>query len=928
MGEATESLSPPEQVNLTINGRSVTASPGELIIEAAERAGFFIPRFCYHPRMKPVGMCRMCLVEVSSPRGPSLQPACFVQVAEGQEIETESDAARKAQEGVLEFLLVNHPLDCPVCDKGGECPLQDQAMSHGPGESRFIEEKRHWPKPIEIGPLTLLDRERCIQCARCTRFAEEVAGEPLIDFFSRGDAIEVAIFPERPFDSYFSGNTVQICPVGALTSVPYRFKSRPWDLEQVETTCTFCAVGCRVAAQSSAGKLVRFLGIDSEPVNQSWLCDRGRYGYEAVNATERLGRPLARRDGELVEVTWNEALRAVGNGIKEALSSQGPRSIGVIGGARLPNEDQYAWSKLARAVIGTDNVDAQLGDGLPAELVASLPAATIDEACSAKAVILLGGDLREELPVLHLRLRVAAVHHGLRIIDCSPVPTALSAVAVAVVPARPGEAPALCAALTGSPAGARPTAGAGNGTHGGPPAALARAREVLEGLRGEDVVVVLGRPSVAESAESVAAAAALLAEGLPGVRFLPALSRANVRGAIDMGLAPGMLPGRVTLEGARAWYEDQWGSLPEAAGLDTRGMLEAAAAGTLRALVLVGADPLSDFPDRDLATRALEQVPFLVAIDTLPCPSSQLADVVLPAAGPTERGGTTTNIEGRVTRLAQKVVPPGLARPDWVIACEIAERLGMDLGFDHLEAIWEELEEVAPSHFGATVEAVYGPAGADGVVVPLRRVAVAGPGAGRVRRPLDPIATPGIESVVMVGAPMFAGAATVPSGDVEESVGIEELGLEAPALLSDSLTVAPGIARPAPISFDPARWPAPAAPAPDSYSHRLVARRVLYDHGSLVQAAPSLAGLAPAQQLRLPRRELERLGVAEGDEVRVRSNRGELVVPVAGDDSVPAGVALLGLNLTPVDEPGASSLIDSDEPAQTIRIETLARVEA
>ena len=232
---------------ITLDGRTVEAHDGELIISAAERAGVYIPRFCYQPRMKPVGMCRMCLVEVSGPRGAVLQPACFMTVSAGQEIWTESPAARKAQEGMLEFLLLNHPLDCPVCDKGGECPLQDQAVSHGPGESRFLEEKRHWAKPIALGPLTLLDRERCIQCARCTRFAEEIAGEPLIDFYERGDRIEVAVFPERPFTSYFSGNTVQICPVGALTSVPYRFKSRPWDLEQVESTCTFCSVGCRIA---------------------------------------------------------------------------------------------------------------------------------------------------------------------------------------------------------------------------------------------------------------------------------------------------------------------------------------------------------------------------------------------------------------------------------------------------------------------------------------------------------------------------------------------------------------------------------------------------------------------------------------------------------------------------------------------------------
>ena len=257
----------PEDVTITLDGRPVAAKRGELLIRVAEWAGTYLPRFCYHPRMKPVGMCRACLVEVKGPRGFSLQPACYVPVQEGMEVRSQSAPARKAQDGVLEFLLINHPLDCPVCDRGGECPLQDQTMGYGPGEPRFVEEKRHWDKPILISPLIHLDRERCIQCARCTRFAEEVAGDPGIDFLVRSDSIEVAIYPGQPFTSNFSGNIVQICPVGALLGKPYRFRARPWDLEEVETTCTLCAVGCRMAAQSSADRVVRFLGVDSDPVN-------------------------------------------------------------------------------------------------------------------------------------------------------------------------------------------------------------------------------------------------------------------------------------------------------------------------------------------------------------------------------------------------------------------------------------------------------------------------------------------------------------------------------------------------------------------------------------------------------------------------------------------------------------------------------------
>ncbi|MGH9181079.1 MAG: 2Fe-2S iron-sulfur cluster-binding protein, partial [Acidimicrobiales bacterium] len=246
----TSAEPPAEYLTITVDGVEMGARPGEMVIAAAERGGAYIPRFCYHPRMKPVGMCRMCLVEIKGPRGFALLPACYVPVADGQEVVTSSLKVKKAQDGVLEFLLINHPLDCPVCDRGGECPLQDQTFAFGPGESRFVEEKRHWEKPIPVNPLVALDRERCIQCARCTRFADEVAGDPMIDFVGRSDETEVNTFPDRPFVSNFSANIVQICPVGALTATPYRFRARPWDLETVESTCTACSVGCRIALQS------------------------------------------------------------------------------------------------------------------------------------------------------------------------------------------------------------------------------------------------------------------------------------------------------------------------------------------------------------------------------------------------------------------------------------------------------------------------------------------------------------------------------------------------------------------------------------------------------------------------------------------------------------------------------------------------------
>ena len=893
----------PQTIQVTVDGKAVAAAPGELVIEVAERAGVYIPRFCYHPRMEPVGMCRMCLVEVSGPRGFSLQPACYLRVADGQEVRTSSPKATKAQEGVLEFLLVNHPLDCPVCDKGGECPLQDQALSHGPGESRFVEEKRHWEKPIEIGPLVHLDRERCIQCARCTRFAAEVAGEALIDFAFRGAHIEVAPFPERPFSSYFSGNTVQICPVGALTAAPYRFRSRPWDLEQVETTCTTCSVGCRVAAQSAAGRLVRYLGIDSEPVNQSWLCDKGRFGYEAAHATNRITRPLVRRAGELVEVRWAEALREVAAGVRQSDQRFGPGGIAVLGGARLTNEDAYAWSKLAKSILRTDHVDAELGDGLPAELVLGLPRATIDDAVNAKAVIVLAPDLREELPVLYLRLRNAAA--TVPVIECSAVPTALSKVARVRCGYLPGEAQRLAGTLVGD--------GPIEEIPGTDAAEIERARAVLSALasegtasaRGDGVVIVLGRPSLAEDGRSIAGAAALLQRALPGARFLSALRRANVHGALDMGLAPGVLPGRVGLEAGRQWFEAAWGELPSDRGRDARGILEAAGSGELSMLILLGADPIADFPDAVLARHALEQVDLLVAVATHRDASNELAHVVLPVAGADERFGATTNLEGRVTRLAPKVVPPGVAWPAWSVASELARTLGSDLGFSSIETLSREISRLAPAHRGIDLDSLSAPERRDGIMAPLAETPVTLLGRRSVAppRPIDPIATPGIFSVEEQGAPLGSGAA-IPVGG--HGLRPSSPSSARPPLLALGGLEALGLGGGAPGRLD-------------AYSFRLVLRRALYDHGTLVQASPSLGRLAGEAVLTANPHVLEQLGVRPGDQVRCKSARAAIEVPIEADASLSRSVVVLTANL----KDGANALVDTGSPVTDVRLETL-----
>jgi NADH-quinone oxidoreductase subunit G len=928
--------SPAETVKIVLDGREVEALKGEMIIAAAERAGTYIPRFCYHPRMKPVGMCRMCLVDVKGPRGFTLTPACFVAVADGQEVVTDSEAVKKAQDGVLEFLLVNHPLDCPVCDKGGECPLQDQTLTFGPGDTRMVEEKRHWEKPVALSELVLLDRERCIQCARCTRFADEIAGDPQIDFAMRGDYVEVATFPGEPFTSYFSGNTVQICPVGALTATPYRFKARPWDLEQVESSCMSCAVGCRVAVQSSGDRITRYLGIDSDPVNQSWLCDKGRFDFQAIASDERIVAPMVRKGDELVKVTWGEALDTVARRLADVKAVHSGSAIAVVGGSRLANEDAYAWAKLARAVLGTDNVDAQMGDGLPAEVILGLPRATIEQACRADAVILLCGDLKEELPVLHLRLRQAAVEQHLPILELAPQRSGLSRYASASLYYRPGEAAALARALISDTARASEVAGVAVAALSAGRAVLADVRE--KGAVPPSIVVVLGRPSLADTGASVAEAASILA-GLPGVRFLSALRRSNVHGALDMGLAPGVLPGRVGLAGGRAWWERAWGvSLPEAPGLDTAGVLSDAAEGRMQALVLLGADPLSDFPDKTLAKRGIDGAGFVVAVDCFLTESSRRADVVLPAATYAERPGTMTNLEGRVARLGQKITAAGVAWPDWMIAAELAFRLGGDLGFDHLGAVWDEVERLAPSHHGITSALLASRAAADGVVVPLSDESLGSePGTGRpgggaaahdmatdagsgvqppVPAPIDPMADPGIGSAETHGIPATALAAHDPaSGDPSGATVADE---DEPADQAGTL-LATGPSRPALLRF---RSPVAGHSTPplDSYSLRLVATRALWDNGTLVQHSPSLAGLHSPLRLRANPYDLERLGVATGGQMRVISPRTSLVIGVLADTGIPRGSASLAFNLP---GEGAADLIDATAPVTDIRLETI-----
>jgi NADH-quinone oxidoreductase subunit G len=691
-------------------------------------------------------------------------------------------------------------------------------------------------------------------------------------------------FIGEPFDSYFSGNTVQICPVGALTASQYRFKARPWDLETVETSCNACAVQCRGALQSSSNRLVRMLGVDSEPVNHGWLCDKGRYGIEWIHSDARLVEPVRSVDGALQEVSWPDALDAAAELLRDALEERGPESIALIGGARVTNEDAYAFARLMKGVIGTDNVDAQLGDGLPAELVLGVPRAQIADCDRAAAIVLLGADLEDALPVLLLRVRRAALELGVPLVDLAPVAHALTRHATEVVRTMPGEALGADALE-----------------------AVARAR----GERPGPVVVLLGA-SLADSSD-VAIGRARTLRDVDGVRFLSALRRGNVHGAIDAGLVPGFLPGRVSLDAGRQWFESAWNSrVPRARGLDTHGILAAAAEGKIEVLVILGSDPVADFPDADLARRGIAGVKHMIAVGAFLTGTSRRAAVALPCTLWGEKTGSVTNLEGRVQRVGRKVAPEGTAMDDWRIAGELALRLGVDFDLATVDEVTDELARVAPAFEG--VDCALLRKARDGVVLPLSEH---GEEIVLRRRGLSILADDGSGSSwdpIKVEGEALA--------DVE---GLEEFAADAEAAGDGEPAEASGTES-APARAVPATWtwdgsvPSHEVPPRDAYALRLVVGRRLYDNGRLVSEAAALARVRRPFPLHVNPHDASALGVEAGAEVRVTSNRGSQVLPVAIDAGVPAGVARVDFS---ANGEGASALIDAHAVVTDLRVETL-----
>jgi NADH-quinone oxidoreductase subunit G len=665
-------------VTVRIDGKEATVPAGTLIIRAAEQLGIEIPRFCDHPLLDPVAACRQCYVAVEGQR--KLMTSCSTPVVNGMVVQTQftNQEVKDAQEAVLEFLLINHPLDCPICDRGGECPLQDQALAYGPGESRYVEAKRTYRKPLPLSPLVALDRERCVLCARCTRFCDQISGDRFIELFDRGAAEQVSIAPGEDFRSPFSGNTIQICPVGALTARTYRFVARPFDLKSGDTICPHCACGCNIRADLRRGEVTRHLARDNHEVNDAWLCDKGRFAFSFVDSPDRLTTPLLRERG-LEPVSYSEALNAVADW------SRGAR-VAFLAGGRLSDEDAYALSKLARTAFETNDLDHRTAGGLdlPLEIEAAQASAapvTYRDVERAGCIVVVGLDAEQELPILHLRIRKAVHGHGAKVVVIHQRRTRLADVAVHLL-CRPGEEPAVLSRLQ-----AEDEEGHGEDL------AIAEARDALREA-GADTIVLAG-PRLAGSAGGVSAAADL-AEAVGG-SFILLCRRANDRGALRAGLHPALLPGGRRLEddAARAQVEVGWGTLlPREAGRDTAGILRAAADREIDLLFLVGVDPMRDFPDANLARRALQNVRHKVVIDVAADERAIYGDVMLPAAPYLEKDGHYTDWEGRSQRLTRVRNPLGMARSEWQIFQELSEAMGKDMGFHSLDDLHEEMGRV------------------------------------------------------------------------------------------------------------------------------------------------------------------------------------------------------------------------------------------
>ncbi|MDQ6605022.1 MAG: NADH-quinone oxidoreductase subunit NuoG [Actinomycetota bacterium] len=668
-------------IQFTIDGREVAAIEGSMLVDAAKQGDVEIPYFCYEPKLgNPVGACRMCLVEIEGI--PKLQTSCSTPVKDGMVVNTQTDRVRAAQNAIVEFLLINHPLDCPVCDKGGECPLQDITFGWGLGRSRMIEPKRHFVKPLALSPLVAIDRERCILCYRCVRFSQEVAEDYQLIFAERGAHTFVTTHDGHPYVAPFSGNIIELCPVGALTSQPYRFRARPWDIEGAGGICTLCPSQCNVTFTVRDEKVLRVLGRDHAQVDDGWLCDKGRFGYQAIHVDERITAPLVREGGFLSEATWERALE-----VAAGLARHKGR-IGTLVGGQATNEEGFLLQRLMRDGLDCADLDSRQGEPVPLELARALAApglqASVPDLEFAHTILVLGCEPLDDAPILDLRIRKGVRRRGVQLAIATARPSALDANANLSLRYPPGGETAFLAELE---------AALGDGAQDAVEEMAALAGLLAGG--GEDVVIVWGERLSTEALPALLRIADRLGlAGREGAGLLEIPAGANGRGLREAGVLPGSGPG----------YAE-----PVAPGRGAAEIATAAAAGELNALYLFQTDPLRELADRAAWEAAMHHVALVVAHASMLTEGVRRhADVVFPAESHAEKDGTVVHPDGRLQRLRTAIAHPGQVRAGWQVLSKIAEGVGYDLGVLTSPMAFKQLVAEVPFYAGLTLEEIGG----------------------------------------------------------------------------------------------------------------------------------------------------------------------------------------------------------------------------
>ncbi len=675
-----------EMVTFTIDGREVRAPENAMLIDGAKYGDVEIPYFCYEPKLgNAIGACRMCLVEIEGI--PKLQTGCSTPVKDGMVVNTQTERVREAQQAIVEFLLINHPLDCPVCDKGGECPLQDITMGWGPGTSRFIEPKRHFRKPLELSPLIAIDRERCIVCYRCVRFSQEVSEDYQLVLLERSSETFVGTFDGHPYVAPFSGNITELCPVGALTSSPYRFRVRPWEAENAGSLCTLCPAQCNVSFTVRDERVMRVLARDHEGVDDGWLCDKGRYGFQSIHVDERITEPMVREGGELRPVSWDRALEVAATGLAEARGK-----VGGLAGGGTSNEEGFLLQRLLREGLDSPNLDSRAATSMPLELERALAApglqASVPDLEFAHAVLVLDCEPVDDAPILDLRIRKGVRRRQVKLAVASQRPSSLDPNAFLSVRIPPGGAESLLVGLD--------TALSGDGE------ADDDAGELAAFLRGagEDIVILYGERlfsgprglHAARALLNVAEALNLADVGGAGLLAIPASP--NGRGLREVGVLPDAGPGLAD---------------PPAKGGGAQAIARGLAGGELSALYLLDVDPLRDYHDRGLWEAALDAAETVVAhADQMTEAVRDYATVVFPVEAYAEKEGTVVHPDGRVQRLRQAIDRPNQVRAGWQVIVDVARGVGIDLEALTSSMVSAQLFAAVPFYEGMTLDGLAG----------------------------------------------------------------------------------------------------------------------------------------------------------------------------------------------------------------------------